>query len=105
MLSIKFPDLQVLFPRAHDTSRAEQLNQKQADISQAQVAAAVGEETIIKRRQVTHTEKQTHGRIGERETKDHRQPENKEKKEEKELADEDKAIAQGNLGQRIDIRI
>jgi len=38
-LSIKFPDLQVLFPRAHETSRAEQLNQRQADMSQAQAAA------------------------------------------------------------------
>lgn len=72
---------------------------------QAQVAAEAVEETITKRRQVAGTEKQTHGRIGEREVREQWQSEEREKKEEKQPADEAKTIAQGDLGQRIDIRI
>jgi hypothetical protein len=105
-LSIKFPDLQVLFPRAHDSSRAEQHSQRQVEISQAQVAAQTGEETTVRRRQVAGTEKQRGGRIDEKDARGRRQLTQQDNERERKSSDDDSNdVPQGDLGRKIDIRI
>ena len=104
-MSIKFPDLQVLFPRAHDTSRVEQQTQRQVENSQAQIAAQTVDETIIKRRQVASTEKQRHGRVDERDARGRRQMAQQHSEKEQKASDDSNEMLQSELGQKIDIRI
>lgn len=96
----------MLFPRAHDTSRAEQHSQRQVEISQAQVAAQTGEETIVRRRQVAGTDKQRGGRIDERDARGRRQLTQQENERERKSSDDgNNDVLQSDLGQKIDIRI
>ena len=104
-MSIKFPDLQVLFPRAHDTSRVEQQTQRQVEISQAQIAAQTVDETITKRRQVASTEKQRHGRVDERDARGRRQSTQQHSEKEQKASEDSNEMLQSELGQKIDIRI
>ena len=107
-MSIKFPDLQVLFPRSHDASRMEQAGQKHPETAQVQLGFQAGQELAARRSQVAGTEKKQHGRIGERDDRGRRQlPEQHQGRAGQEEKDEEesKLAARRGLGRRIDIRI
>ncbi|NLA58963.1 MAG: hypothetical protein GX855_08715 [Firmicutes bacterium] len=107
-MSIKFPDLQVLLPRSHDTSRLEQAGQKHSEITQAQLGSQAGQELAARRSQVAGAEKKQYARIGQREDRGRRQLSEQQqgKAGEEEKKDEEaKPAVQRGLGRRIDIRI
>lgn len=81
------------------------MNQRQADITQAQMATQAGDEVIAKRRQVVAAEKQTYGRIGEREAGGRERSFQSGDEKPQDQSDEGKTDVPTNLGRKIDIRI
>jgi hypothetical protein len=107
-LSIKFPDLQVLFPRSHDGSRLEQAGQKHPEAVQAQLGSQAGAELAARRSQVAGTEQKQHARIDQRDSGGRRRPPQQHQsqtEQEKKDGNEGKLTAREGLGRKIDIRI
>ena len=106
-MSIKFPDLQVLFPRSHDTSRMEQAGQKHSEIVQAQLGSPSGQELTVRRNQVNAAEKKQYGRVEERDSKGRRHPpdQHQGRGNSEERQKNSSRSGQRGLGSRIDIRI
>ena len=108
-MSIRFPDLQVLLPRANSTSQIQQQNQRQVDVSQAQLAAETVAEIETKRRQITKSQAAEQERIrerGKRRRQDLAQPDmDKEPRTMGTSEQHRQDGVQGELGQSIDIRI
>lgn len=108
-MSIRFPDLQVLLPRANSTSQMEQQNQRQVDVAQAQLAAETIAETEAKRRQISRSQETNQERIRERERhKDEGFTQSSEASEPRKPGASRRERPDGacdQLGQSIDIRV
>ncbi|NLK09115.1 MAG: hypothetical protein GX316_10545 [Firmicutes bacterium] len=106
-MSIKFPDLQILLPRAGSASQIEQQNQRQANISQAQLASEAALEEENRRRHVTESHHTVQDRVREqRHSKQQaRHQAGADQNTDEKRDDAQDTIPGSDLGQSIDIRI